>query len=114
VGAAGLGERRLELAERLLGDAVADTVVLLDRDIVLLLRLGVDHLGPDGDNLVLELAGSLGAGGALERLGGEGVLLLARDVVLGGDVLTCARRGGGMVRMCHRRWEESFRESTYW
>ena len=99
MGAAGLGERRLELAEGLLGDAVADTVVLLDRDVVLLLRLGVDHLGPDGDNLVLELARSLGAGGALERLGGEGVLLLARDVVLGGDVLTCARRGGGMVRM---------------
>lgn len=92
VGAAGLAERRLELAERLLRDAVTDTVVGVDDDALLLLRGRVDDLSVDGRDLLLELAGGLGAERALLRLGRERVLLLAGDVVRGGDVLTCAGR----------------------
>lgn len=88
MGAARLGEHRLELGEALLGDAAADAVVLGDGELALLVRLRVDPLGLDGDDLGLELARLLGSLGALERLGGEGVLRLARDLVLSRDVLT--------------------------
>lgn len=87
VGAASLGEHGLELAEALLGDAVADPVVLLDRDGDLVARLGVRDLRHDGHDLRNELAGLLRGGGLLERLGCKVVLHVARDVVLFGDVL---------------------------
>lgn len=87
VGAARLGKHRLELGEALLGDAAADAVILGDSELALLVRLRVDPLGLDGDDLGLELARLLGSLGALERLGGERVLRLARDLVFGRDVL---------------------------
>jgi len=92
VRAAGLGEDGLELAQALLGRAGADAVVLGDGDLALLVRLRVGPLGADGHDLALELARLLGRLGALERRRRERVLLVARDLVLGRNVLACGRR----------------------
>ena len=84
------GERRLELGEALSRDSIANSIIAVDNDRVLLARLGVRDLGRNGNDLVDESAGLLRGGGLLERLGGKGVLHLTRDVILGRDVLACA------------------------
>lgn len=96
-GAAGL-EGGLQAGERLDGDVFADAVVPGDGEALLRADLGplaVDLLEArgDGDDLGVEEAGGAGGGGAAVRLGGEGVLVRARDGVALGDVL--ARQAHG-------------------
>lgn len=97
VGAAGLGERGFELGEALLRDAVSDTIVKVDGDLLGLLGLGVDPGDLDGENLVFEAALLLGFGGLLEGGSGEGVLDVAGDVVVGGDILRGDSHWNGAV-----------------
>lgn len=77
--------------ERLGGNSTPDTIVLLDSDRLLISGFGVGPDGGDGDDLGDELSGLLRLVGFLERLGGELVLDLTRDVVLLGDVLAIFR-----------------------
>jgi len=59
-------ERRLELSEALLRHTVPNTIIAVHEDFHLLLRLGVNDLGADGNDLLDELAGLLGCSGLLE------------------------------------------------
>lgn len=88
VGRTSLGEDGLQLAQALLCDTSADTVILGDGDLVFVTSLGVDDLGLDGNDLGLELAGLLSSSGFLERGGGESILSVTGNVVLGSDVFT--------------------------
>lgn len=80
------GESGLELAELLGGDTGSDSVILVDSDLLLVVII-IEDGGLDGENLLVELTGGLGSGSLLVRLGGEGILGLSGNVVLGGNVL---------------------------
>ena len=82
-----LGEGGADLAERLGGDAVADAVVAVDKDLLGLAGLGVLELGLERQDLLLEETLLLGLDGLLEGRGGEGVLVLAADALVLGHVL---------------------------
>lgn len=89
-------EGRAELGQALDGGTGTDTIILGDNDL-LLVTLGILDDGLDGDDLVIELALSLSAGGLLEGKGSELVLLLTGNVEVGGDVLggdTLESKGG--------------------
>ena len=76
-----LVEGRTQLGEAVVGGAGADVLVLVDHDFAL---AGLDR---DRRDLVLELAGLLSCFGLVLRGDGELVLLFARDLPLGGNVL---------------------------
>ncbi|MNI02213.1 hypothetical protein D3C73_550790 [compost metagenome] len=61
----------------------------------------------DRDDLLGEIARSLGGGGALLAADGEGVLIGAADAVVVGDVLAGFRHGIDAVRRLHRRIDEA-------
>lgn len=81
-----LGEGNADLGETLGSSAGADTLILGEGD-VLPLAIGVLDAGLDGDDLVVEEAGLLGALGTLEGLGGVLVHFLAGDAKVTTDVL---------------------------
>jgi len=95
-----LRERLADLAERLLGRARADAVVLGDEDLGALRRRPAGGCGRRGElerldrkDLLVEEARRLGLGGALLRDGGELVHALARNVEVcraGGAALVTA------------------------
>ena len=60
-----LGEGRADLGQRLSGHSLADTVVFLDCDGLLLAGLGVSPLDFEGSDLLVEQAGGLGLLGLL-------------------------------------------------
>jgi hypothetical protein len=88
-----LRESGLELAQALGGDTVPNAVVLVNHNSHLLLRLRVNPLGCNGDNLSLEFSSLVGGGGLLERLGSKFVLDLAGDAIVLGDVLRSDTHG---------------------
>lgn len=96
VGCAVLGEGGLELGKLLLGGD-ADSVVVVDNDLLLLLGLGVNVLDLDGDDFGDKLASLLGGSSLLVRVGGKLVLSLTGDVVLLGNVLGCDAHGNEAV-----------------
>jgi hypothetical protein len=101
-GSGGTIEGRAELGQALEGGTGTDTVILGDDDL-LLVTLGILDDGLDGDDLVVELALGLSVGGLVEGKSSELVLLLAGDVVLGGDVLggdTLERKKKGISQKC--------------
>ena len=77
-----LGEGRADLAERLSGDTLADTIVGLDGDGLLLAGLGVCPLDIKGNNLFIEETGLLSLDGLLVRMSGESVLGGTSNVAL--------------------------------
>jgi len=91
-GWAPLREGGADLAEGLGGGAGADALVAGEGDL-LPLAVGVLDAGLDGDDLVVKKTGLLGALGALERLGGVLVHLLAGDAKVAGDVLAGPAHG---------------------
>lgn len=89
VGSTILGEHGLQLAQRLLGNSITNTIIGINSDGRLVSRLGVDELDLNRNNLILELSCLLCENGFLEGTSGESILLLTSNVVLLGDVLTC-------------------------
>ena len=87
VGEAVLGERWLQLGQRLGGDPIPDAVILVNNNLRLLLRLGIDEGYGEGNDLVLEFALFLSNSSLVERLGSELVLYLTSDTKVLGDVL---------------------------
>lgn len=95
-----LRERGLELGEALLRDAVTNAVVVVHDRRALLLCLGVDPWHSEGRDLGDEPALLLCFGGLLEGRGGEGVLIVARDVEVVCDVLgSDAHRNEAVFRL---------------
>ena len=82
-----LGEGRADLGEGLGGHALADTVIGLDGDGLLLAGLGVGPLDLEGSNLLVEEAGLLGLDGLLVGGSGEGILGGTGDTAVLGHVL---------------------------
>ena len=82
-----LSERWFQLGQRLGSDAVTDAVIPVNNDLGLVLRLGIDELDSDGEDLFLEFALFLSSSGLVERLGGELILNLTSDAKILGDVL---------------------------
>lgn len=82
-----LGERRADLAEGLGGHALADTVIGLDGDGLLLAGLGVGPLNLEGSNLLVEEAGLLGLDSLLVGGSGESILGGTGDTAVLGHVL---------------------------
>lgn len=81
------GKGGAELAQGLSSDARADTLILLDGDLLSLTRLEVLVLDGQGSNLVVEETGLLGLEGLLVRGSGESVLGSAGDLEVLGHVL---------------------------
>lgn len=75
-----------ELGQRLLGHTIAHAVVLGDSDLLLLAVLVLDD-GLDGNNLAVEFALLLSLGGLLERACCKGILALAVNVEILGNIL---------------------------
>ena len=86
MGGAILGKGGFELEKALGGDAISNTVVRVYDDVDLLVGLGIEDGGFDGNDFVLELAGLVGSSGLLEGQCREFVLNLARDMEVGGDI----------------------------
>lgn len=82
-----LSEGRADLAEGLGGHALADTVIGLDGDGLLLAGLGVGPLDLEGSNLLIEEASLLGLNGLLVGGSGEGILGGTGDTAVLGHVL---------------------------
>ena len=61
-------ERRLDLRQALRRNAVPDPIILIHQYLLHLLRLGVDPLCEDGDDLVFEFSRLVGSCGFLEGL----------------------------------------------
>lgn len=82
----GTTESGLKLGKGLGSGALTDTLILGDNDLLLVTLLVLDH-GLNGNDLAVELALLLGLGSLLVRKCSESILLLAVNVVLGGNVL---------------------------
>lgn len=82
-----LGKGRADLAEGLGGHALADTVISLDGDGLLLAGLGVGPLDLEGSNLLVEEAGLLGLDGLLVGGSSKSILGGTGDTTVLGHVL---------------------------
>jgi hypothetical protein len=115
VGGTVLLESGLDLRQRLGSDTGSDSIILVNDDLLLLFRLGVDKLGLendgdqhldgnaynfaylDRDDLLLELAELLSGGSLGVTVGGKLVLDLSRDFVLLGNVLRSDTHGNQAI-----------------
>lgn len=79
-------EGGLQLTELLGGDTGSDSVILGDGDLLLVVIV-IEDGGLDGENLLVKLASGLGLTGLLVGVGGESILGLSVNVVLGSNVL---------------------------